>query len=172
MLCQCLPSPLKNIVGLDLLAPPSYIDGVRTRIALLLSALLLSALIFADNALGTPPWPKNSAYAATSDDLTKLGPTKRVQVPSAEMGKLLVKRVRPEYPEKARSNGIQGTVMLRATISSAGDVIDVAVISGDPSLAKAAIKAAKGWKYKPYVQDGQPVEVETTIQMNFALPGS
>ena len=162
----------KNNVGLDLLAALSYIDGVKTRIALLPSVLLLSALMFADYAVGIQPWPKNSAYAAKSDDPTKPGLTKRVQVPSAEMGKLLVKRVRPEYPEKARSNRIQGTVMLRAAISSVGDVIDVSVISGDPLLAKAAIKAAKGWKYKPYVLDGQPVEVETTIQMNFALSGS
>ena len=95
-----------------------------------------------------------------------------VQASSAEMAKLLVKRVLPEYPAKARSNRMQGLVTLRLAISSAGDVMDVSVISGDPSLAKAAIKAVKGFKYKPWVVDGQPVEVETTIQMNFVLSGS
>jgi protein TonB len=68
---------------------------------------------------------------------------------------LLVNRVPPEYPEKARSKGIQGTVMLRATINCAGDMIDASVISGDPLLAKAAIKAAKRWRYRPYVLQGR-----------------
>jgi len=85
------------------------------------------------------------------------------------MGKLLVKRIPPEYPAKARSKGIEGTVMLRAVVSKNGDVVDVTVISGDPELSKAAIKAAKKWKYHPYLVGGEPTEVETTIQMNFQL---
>ena len=85
------------------------------------------------------------------------------------MGKLLMKRVPPEYPEKARSKRLQGTVMLRATVSREGNVIDVSVISGDRELSKAALRAAKKWRYHPYLVGGEPVEVETTIQINFQL---
>ena len=62
--------------------------------------------------------------------------------------------------------------MLSAIISKEGDVPDVWVISGDPILAKAAMEAAKQWKYRPYLLQGEPVEVETQIQMNFTLSGS
>ena len=88
------------------------------------------------------------------------------------MGKLLVKKVSPEYPAKARSKGVQGTVMLRATVSKEGNVIDVSVISGEPELSEAALKAARKWKNHPYLVAGQAVEVETTIQMNFQLSPS
>jgi protein TonB len=85
------------------------------------------------------------------------------------MGKLLVKRVRPEYPDEARAKLIQGTVMLRAIVSREGSVKEVSVISGDPELSQAALSAAKKWEYHPYLLGGEPVEVETTIQMNFQL---
>ena len=61
--------------------------------------------------------------------------------------------------------------MLNATISKEGTVTDLSVISGDPLLAEAAINAIKKWKYKPYLVQGEPVEVETTIQMSFTLSG-
>ena len=118
--------------------------------------LLLFGLIYTN-----PVWPQPSQPTPSE--------TGRIQVPSAEMGKLLVKRIPPEYPAKARSKGIEGTVMLRAVVSKNGDVVDVTVISGDPELSKAAIKAAKKWKYHPYLVGGEPTEVETTIQMNFQL---
>jgi protein TonB len=95
-----------------------------------------------------------------------------VRVPSGVAAGLLIKRVRPEYPEKARKKRIQGVVVLSAIISKEGDVPDVSVISGDPILAKAAMAAAKQWKYRPYLLQGEPVEVETQIQMNFTLSGS
>ena len=87
------------------------------------------------------------------------------------MGKLLLKKVPPRYPQKARKKYIQGTVMLKAIVSKQGDVVGLSVISGDPLLSDAAINAAKQWKYKPYMVEGEAVEVETTIQMNFVLSG-
>ena len=112
------------------------------------------------------------ALEATGE-LKRLPPHQRVQgtvqVSSAEMGELLVKRVRPEYPDEARAKRIQGTVMLRATVSREGNVKEVSVISGDPELSQAALSAAKKWEYRPYLLEGEPVEVETTIQMNFQL---
>lgn len=84
---------------------------------------------------------------------------------------LLLKKVNPKYPDKARQEAIQGTVVLNASISKEGDIEDVTVASGDPVLAKAAVKAVKQWKYKPYIFRGQPVVVDTTIQVNFTLSG-
>ena len=95
----------------------------------------------------------------------------RVQVLSGVMGGLLIKRVNPKYPQKARQNYIQGTVVLTAKISKQGDITDLELVSGDPLLAKAAIAAVKQWKYRPYLLQGKPVEVETRVQVNFTLSG-
>jgi protein TonB len=65
---------------------------------------------------------------------------------------------------------IQGVVSLGATISKDGDVTNVKQLSGDKSLGAAAVDAVKEWKYKPYLLDGHPVEVQTTISVDFKLP--
>jgi len=84
---------------------------------------------------------------------------------------LLIKKVNPEYPKKARKERIQGTVVLHAKISAEGNIADLSVVSGDPLLVKSAVKAVKQWKYKPYLREGKPVEVDTEIRVNFALSG-
>jgi TonB family protein len=73
------------------------------------------------------------------------------------------------YPRTARENLIQGTVVLKAIINTKGDVVELSVIPGDPELTQSAIEAVKQWKYKPFLLDGQPAEVETTVQINFTL---
>jgi len=65
---------------------------------------------------------------------------------------------------------VQGAVELVATISKGGDITNVKVVSGDAILARAAIEAVKQWKYKPYLLDSQPVEIQTQITVNFRLP--
>jgi len=62
-------------------------------------------------------------------------------------------------------------VILQAEISKTGDIQNLRLISGHPMLAPAAIEAVKQWKYKPYLLNGEPVEVETTVQVNFTLAG-
>jgi protein TonB len=84
---------------------------------------------------------------------------------------LLIKRVNPTYPGKARARRIQGVLIMRATISEQGNITDLQVVSGDPMLAKAAMKAVKQWKYRPYLFNGEPVAVVTPIQVNFTLSG-
>jgi TonB family protein len=96
---------------------------------------------------------------------------KRVRVSIGVSQGLLIKKVAPKYPESARRDHIQGTVLLLAEIGTDGAIHNLRLISGEPSLAKAAIKAVKQWKYKPYYLKGKPVEVETQIQVNFALSG-
>jgi protein TonB len=64
---------------------------------------------------------------------------------------------------------IQGRVVLKVVISKTGDVVSLALVSGDPLLAPAAIDAVKQWKYKPYLLNGNPVEVDTQVTVNFTL---
>jgi periplasmic protein TonB len=83
---------------------------------------------------------------------------------------LLIKKVAPVYPPQALQMKIQGAVQLLATISKEGDITKVKTLSGDGILARAAIEAVKQWKYKPYLLDSQPVEIQTQITVNFKLP--
>jgi protein TonB len=65
---------------------------------------------------------------------------------------------------------IEGTVELTTTISKSGDITHVKIVSGDPQLAKAAADAVKQWKYKPYLLNGEPVDIQTVVTVNFKLP--
>ena len=134
-----------------------------------LSLTLLVVTILAGIPVRAHEPERNSVSAAEAVQKAASDVPPRVRVTSAEMGKLIVKKVPPEYPKKARNKRIQGTVMLDIVIDKEGDVEDVSLKSGDPILAKAAIAAAKQWKYQPYLVQGEPVEVETTLQMNFTL---
>jgi len=95
----------------------------------------------------------------------------RVLVGQSFMASEIVTKVAPVYPPLARQARIQGTVVLKAQISKSGDVEDLQLLSGHPMLAPAAIEAVKQWKYKPYLVNGDPVEVETRVVVNFTLSG-
>jgi protein TonB len=84
----------------------------------------------------------------------------------------LIRRVQPSYPPLARSARIQGTVVLQAIISKDGSIENLRLLSGHPMLAPAAIEAVKQWRYRPYVLNNEPVEVETQITVNFSLAGN
>ncbi|MGA9899088.1 MAG: TonB family protein [Terriglobales bacterium] len=83
---------------------------------------------------------------------------------------LLINKVAPVYPLQAMKAQKQGSVQLLATISKDGDITNVKLLNGDDLLARAAIDAVKQWKYKPYLLDGQPMEIQTQITVNFTLP--
>jgi TonB family protein len=95
-----------------------------------------------------------------------------IEVSAGVMAGSLISKVDPVYPEIAKAAHVQGVVVLHAVISKAGDVESLSVISGAPMLTATAIEAVKQWKYKPYLLNGQPTEVETTINVIFTLPGS
>lgn len=84
----------------------------------------------------------------------------------------LVRKVLPTYPPLARSARIQGTVLLQATISKVGTIENLQLVSGHPMLAPAAIEAVRQWRYRPYILNNEPVEVETQITVNFSLGGN
>jgi len=83
---------------------------------------------------------------------------------------LLIKKVQPVYPRNALAMRVEGSIELLATISKTGDITQVKVLSGDSQLTKAATDAVKQWKYKPYLLNGEPVEIQTQVTINFKLP--
>lgn len=80
---------------------------------------------------------------------------------------LLIKRVPPVYPSAAKATHTQGEVRIEATINKEGMVVNPKVLRGDAILAHAAVEAVRQWRYKPYRLDGQPVEIQTEITINF-----
>ena len=94
---------------------------------------------------------------------------RKLSVPSRLMAGNLVVKTMPQYPAIPKAVGIQGTVVLQATISRGGSIENLRVISGPPMLQQAAIDAVRTWRYKPYLLNGEPVEVETTINVVFNL---
>jgi len=99
-------------------------------------------------------------------------PTPQRVVGAQRMADLIMRKVEPVYPPLARAARIQGTVTLRVEINKSGDVENMQVISGHPMLAPAAIDAVRQWKYQPYLLNGEPVEVETRVTVNFTLAGT
>jgi protein TonB len=93
----------------------------------------------------------------------------RVRISQGVTKGLLIRRVEPAYPPLARSARVQGEVVLSAIISVNGDIENLQLVSGHPMLVPSAITAVKQWKYKPYLLNGQPTEVETTITVIFTL---
>ena len=93
----------------------------------------------------------------------------RVKVANGVTAGLLIKKVNPVYPADARSAYIQGTVVLQAEISKTGDITDLELVDGPIELAGSAVAAVRQWKYKPYLLMGQPVTVDTQIQVNYQL---
>lgn len=81
----------------------------------------------------------------------------------------LIHRVEPNYPMVAKAARIQGAVILRALISKEGTIDNLTVVSGPPALIKAALEAVSQWRYRPYLLNGEPFEVETRITVNFVL---
>src|ERR1700751_1198984 len=93
----------------------------------------------------------------------------RIRISGGVTKGLLIHRVEPTYPTLARSARVQGDVVLNAIIDANGQIQNLQLVSGHPMLVPAAIAAVKQWRYKPYLLNGQPVEVETTITVIFTL---
>lgn len=81
----------------------------------------------------------------------------------------LIRKVQPSYPPMARAMRVQGQVVLAAVISKAGVIENLRTISGHPMLVPAAIDAVSQWRYRPYILNGEAIEVETQITVNFIL---
>src|SRR5215468_1918491 len=93
----------------------------------------------------------------------------RTRVGGAVQAAKLVNRVQPIYPPLARQTRISGTVKLHAIIGKDGSVQQLQVVSGHPLLVQAALDAVKQWRYQPTLLNGEPVEVDTEIDVIFSL---
>jgi TonB family protein len=119
---------------------------------------------FAQNVHEEKPPPVDGTVSPAAGDSTK-----RVRISSGVSTGLLIYKVQPVYPPEARRAGIQGVVVLQAKISKEGMIADLQLISGPRELAGAAIGAVQQWRYRPYLLLGEPVEVDTQIQVSFTL---
>jgi protein TonB len=115
--------------------------------------------------LGSVP----AAPIAMPKEEKKVVQTQRIRVGGNVQAANVIKKVPPTYPPIARQARIQGHVILHAVISRDGTIQELKAISGHPLLIPAAVEAVKGWLYRPTMLNGEPVEVDTEIDVNFTL---
>ena len=94
---------------------------------------------------------------------------KRLRVSSGVADSLKIHDADPHYPREAKEQGIEGDVILQAIIDTKGTLTILKAVQGDPILVKASLDAVKKWRYRPFILNGEPVEVETTIKIQFHL---
>jgi protein TonB len=99
-------------------------------------------------------------------------PTGPVRVSSGTIAGTAISKPDPIYPPIAKAAHVQGAVILHAIISKQGTIEQLTIVSGPPMLANAARDAVMRWRYRPYLLNGEPVEVETSITVNFTFGGS
>jgi protein TonB len=124
-------------------------------------------------ALGGPgpgtPGPDNPFGRGTHPDVRPAAPAATQHVSSGVMQGMLIYKAIPTYPAVAQATRTSGTVVLQATISRTGTIENLRVVSGPALLRQAALDAVKQWRYRPYMLNGQPVEVETAVSVEFTL---
>jgi protein TonB len=124
-----------------------------------------------------PGWDTASALPNGPDSIfrSKPAPIVRaesrgpVRVSSSVVAGLLIQKTIPVYPPIAKAVRLEGTVILQATISKAGTIENLHVIDGPGLLQQAALDAVKTWRYRPYLLNGEPVEVETSVNVVFTV---
>jgi periplasmic protein TonB len=118
---------------------------------------------------GYPIGARNDPFGNVSNIRVVNQPRAPAPVSSVLMAGLLLKKITPDYPAIARASRVEGTVILQATISKSGNIVNLRVLSGPAMLRQAALNAVAQWQYRPYTLNGQPVEVETTVNVVFKL---
>ncbi len=111
------------------------------------------------------------SQSATQQDksATQTQSVSRITVKGDEMKKKLVRKVTPRYPPEARHARIAGTVVLRIVVGIDGSVEHLEYVSGPKQLVQATIEGVRQSKYKPTTENGQPVEVDTTVETVFSI---
>jgi periplasmic protein TonB len=115
---------------------------------------------------GTGNSPFGAAPAVRMAPAAPRGP---LRVPSRVVSGMIIEQSLPQYPRIAVVTRTQGTVMLAAVISRTGEIENLRVVSGPAMLQQAALDAVRTWRYRPYLLNGEPVDVETTINVVFKL---
>jgi protein TonB len=110
-----------------------------------------------------------SSIGRTISPVVIVSRPRKLAISSGVMAGNKIAGLDPTYPAIARAAHIQGTVVLQATISKTGAIEDLRILSGQPMLVNAALDSVKTWRYRPYLLNGDPVEVDTTINVVFNL---
>jgi TonB family protein len=99
------------------------------------------------------------------------GKPSRLRLGGEVQASKLIHKVMPVYPASAKAAGVQGTVILHAVVGMDGRPLSLRVMNNDidPKLARAAIEAVSQWRYRPTLLNGEPIEIDTTIMVNFSL---
>lgn len=115
--------------------------------------------------------PRDANRTGASENSASSGTDvpKRIKVGAGVTTGMLIRKIQPVYPPEAKHNRIQGSVVMRAIIGKNGRIKDLTPISGPKELVPASIGAVQQWQYRPYMLNGEPVEVDTQITVNFAL---
>jgi protein TonB len=112
-----------------------------------------------------------NVFSGQNGPKVKIAAPTKMSISAGVAGGLLIQKTAPVYPQIAREARVSGTVVIQATISKMGTIDNLRVVSGPTMLRQAALDAVKTWRYKPYMLDGEPVDVETTVSVNFTLGG-
>jgi protein TonB len=96
-------------------------------------------------------------------------PTGPARISGGVISGNLLEKTTPVYPPIAKQAHVQGAVVLHAIIGKNGTIQNLTVISGNAMLTQSAIDAVKQWRYKPYLLNGEPTEVDTTVTVNFSF---
>jgi protein TonB len=96
-------------------------------------------------------------------------PSAPLRISSLVASSLVGQRTVPVYPPIAIAARVEGTVIIAATISKSGTIENLRVVGGPAMLQQAALNAVQTWRYRPYLLNGEPVEVETTVNVVFSL---
>ena len=129
----------------------------------ILHATTLAALL----ALAGSAPPARARGTAFQEERQSATRPKRIRIAGDVMADKLMHRVKPDYPEEAKKAHKKGKVRLQILIAEDGKVIDAKPVEGDPILAKAALDAVLQWRYQPTTLSGDPVQVETDVEIKF-----
>jgi protein TonB len=113
----------------------------------------------------------SGVFTGQSGPKVKVAGPQKVSISSGIATGLLIQKTAPIYPPIAKTARVSGTVVIQATISKNGTIENPHVVSGPAMLRQSALDAVKTWRFRPYMLSGEPVEVETTVNVNFAMGG-
>jgi len=130
-----------------------------------------SATVSLDSGSGVRDGVPDGLWHQPAPRVVPVVPKGQTHVPSSIAAGLLIRKVIPPYPALPKAAHVEGTVVLAATISKDGTIVNLRVVSGPAMLQQAALDAVSQWRYRPYLLNGQPVDVETTVNVIFTLGG-
>lgn len=142
-----IPNDLKMLAGKE--PPPSSGFGTGT------------------DSLGS----EGGVFGGRNGPNVKIAAPRVMNISAGVAGGLLIQKTSPVYPQIAKEARVSGTVVIQATISKAGLIENLHVVNGPTMLRQPAMDAVRTWRYRPYLLDGEPVEVETTVSVTFTLGG-